>query len=446
MNPGRRTPVAAAVTVIAGAAPVQGRRAILVLGMHRSGTSALARVLGLCGASLPSKTWAADQHNVTGYWEPAEIVTFHEELLQAVGSAHDDIGGLPRAWFASEDAAGYRRRLASLIEDTYGQARLWAVKDPRICRLLPLWLPVLDQMRVEPLAVIPVRNPLEVAASLGARDKLSLAKSLLLWLRHFLEAEVETRGIARSVVGYEGLLHDWQATMGKVARDLGLEWPRPLAVADAEVKGFLDPTHRHHTASLDDLELRRDVSEWVKSAYRLALQSARDGSAAHGELDELRESVAAADLTYLPLVADWQLDQARLAETRRELSRLEAEGHELRARLSGTAELEAALGRTRAELGAKEIVLTEREDLLAQRSLAIDRMRALLAEADIDRTRRQAWAEDLRSELATRQADLLDLRRQVQETTTRLEESEAEGRRLAGAVASGEEQMRLQVG
>ncbi len=174
--------------------------AIIVLGMHRSGTSAVARTLGLCGATLPRESLPPNEHNETGYWEPEAVVRLHDEFLSDNASWFDDVGALPPNWHNSQLASAYAERLGEALEDAYGEAALWVVKDPRLCRLLPLWRGVLDQLKVAPLVVLPVRNPLEVAASLSRRDNFTRSKSLLLWLRHFLEAEVASRDIPRSFV------------------------------------------------------------------------------------------------------------------------------------------------------------------------------------------------------------------------------------------------------
>ena len=70
--------------------PVAPRRALLVMGMHRSGTSALARVLSLRGAELPAHLMPPNHGNASGYWEPAPIVAINDEMLEYFGSAWDD--------------------------------------------------------------------------------------------------------------------------------------------------------------------------------------------------------------------------------------------------------------------------------------------------------------------------------------------------------------------
>ena len=99
--------------------------------MHRSGTSALTRTLGLRGAALPEAASSRrGPDNATGVWEPREIVAIHDELLAAAGSSWDDVGEFPPAWFASDSARLFKQRLVAALRCDFGQAPLFVVKDP----------------------------------------------------------------------------------------------------------------------------------------------------------------------------------------------------------------------------------------------------------------------------------------------------------------------------
>src|SRR3546814_6124771 len=74
------------------------------------------------------------------------------------------------------------------IAEQFDGVPLWGVKDPRLCRLLPLWLPLLEERGIRPAVVHMVRQPLEIARSLERRDDLPRGQALLLWLRHQIEA------------------------------------------------------------------------------------------------------------------------------------------------------------------------------------------------------------------------------------------------------------------
>ena len=78
--------------------------AILVAGMHRSGTSALTGALNVLGISLGQHLLAPGEDNPKGYWEHQSAVEIHERLLTALERRWDDVRPLPAGWLTSEAA------------------------------------------------------------------------------------------------------------------------------------------------------------------------------------------------------------------------------------------------------------------------------------------------------------------------------------------------------
>ena len=282
----------------------------MVAGSHRSGTSALARVLSLVGCDLPKHVMpplAGD--NELGYWEPETVVHAHDAFLRDIGSSWDDVAALPDGAFVSAAARELRQQLALLLHEEYGTSPLFVVKDPRISRLLPLWFAVLAELQVAPAIALAVRNPLEVAASLKARDGFTTTKSLLLWLRHTLESEQHSRGRPRSIVMYDELLRNWQGVVARVGEDLAVRWPGRSHRATVEIENFLSEQQRHHVFDWRDLEGRADVVSWVKEAY-FALR----GSDPVQVLDQVRDELARADVAFGPIIEEARL-AARMSES-----------------------------------------------------------------------------------------------------------------------------------
>lgn len=230
--------------------PDHGRTMVLVIGMGRSGTSALTRVLGLCGAGMPRNPLpAVSNNNDKGFWEPAPIVRAHDRILEALGTTWD--GPMPPAVPVREDWAG---ELAGLVRAQFGAAPVMAVKDPRISRLMPLWERTADLLGVRLACVIALRHPEEVAASLARREGYPREKSVRLWNEYTLCAERATRGLPRVVVSYDALMADWRGQVERINRALGLRLD--AAAGGAGVSKFLDAGLRHHRAEgvggLDD--------------------------------------------------------------------------------------------------------------------------------------------------------------------------------------------------
>lgn len=309
-------PVRLGIEQLASPSPaLRNRRAILVVGVHRSGTSALARVLSFLGCDLPKHVMPPlEGSNELGFWEPEMMVQAHETFFAKIGSSWDDVVAMPDAAFTSEAGIELRQQLMLLVQEEYGASPLFVVKDPRISRLLPLWFSVLTELGVSPASIISVRNPLEVAASLRTRDGFTATKSFLLWLRHTLEAELYSRNRPRSIVMYDELLRDWHGALARVGEDLGIKWPSRPHRAAVQIDKFLSDQHRHHSFDWTDLESRADVVSWVKEAY-FALRASDPVPV----LDEIRVELARADDAYGPIV-----EEARLALEMSEQERDEA--------------------------------------------------------------------------------------------------------------------------
>lgn len=264
------------------------RQAIVVLGMHRSGTSALARILSLCGAALPKRLMAPEPaQNAAGFWESRVIAQLNDDFFAAVGRQWHDCRALPRAAFASAQAAEFGRRARRTLAIEFGQAPLCVIKDPRLCLLAPLWAPVLKQGGLAAKIVIPVRNPLEVADSLAKREVFSQRKSLLLWLRYVLCAERASRGARRCFVTYEQILERPIASLRRVDEVLDIGWPRAPNAAAPEIEAFLAPSLRHHVRSPSDVLDNPRQSSWTREAYRWLRQAARGEEAPVDALDQI---------------------------------------------------------------------------------------------------------------------------------------------------------------
>ena len=104
------------------------------------------------------------------------------------------------------EADALRARARASLAEEFGDVGLAVMKDPRMCRIMPFWRPVFEEANLSVCAVLPIRSPLEVAWSLNCRDGLRLAYGCLLWLRHVLDAEAETRGMARAVMDWPQFL------------------------------------------------------------------------------------------------------------------------------------------------------------------------------------------------------------------------------------------------
>jgi hypothetical protein len=176
--------------------------------MHRSGTSIVTRLLSLLGGSLPSWSFAADCYNIDGYFEPRDIVAIHERLLLAINRPWTDVRPLPPDTFCEVSRRRTISALVAAVDRQFDGQPLPLIKDPRLCRLLPLWQLVLSHTGHTPLVIIPFRRPAAVAHSLRQRSGLDEATGFALWLRYVLEAEHYSRGLRRIFVSYADVTAD----------------------------------------------------------------------------------------------------------------------------------------------------------------------------------------------------------------------------------------------
>ena len=242
--------------------------AILIAGMHRSGTSALSRTLNLAGCEITNYLMDADSRsNERGHWESQRIFELNSAILESAGSRWDDWETPSPGWYQSPLYNDFFQNAQTTIKDEFPSSLLFVLKDPRFCLLMGFWLKVIESIGATPMVIMPVRNPLNVAASLRRRDDIDPSIGKLLWLRHVLDAEANSRHHRRVTVGFDQLLGDWRSVLLRIGEQLGLTWPRLSSIADLEIDEFLSPDLRHHADSRADVEPTTQSIRWVSEVY-----------------------------------------------------------------------------------------------------------------------------------------------------------------------------------
>jgi hypothetical protein len=229
-----------------GAPPASAAEAVLVLGMHRGGTSAVAGLLQHSGFDLGHALMEpAAGINDKGFFESLDALQIHERFLASLGRSRFDPREMPHGW---REHPAYRvavDEVADLVRREFAASPRWAIKDPRLCRIAPVWIDALASLGIAPRAILVVRHPAEVARSMFAqRWVASSARAHLCWLEHMLEAEQATRAIRRSLVTYDALLADWRGERGRIGTELGIEWPTLNADAATAIDAFIDARER----------------------------------------------------------------------------------------------------------------------------------------------------------------------------------------------------------
>jgi hypothetical protein len=254
---------------------------ILVLGMHRSGTSALTGALGLCGGALPGDLMSASKDNMKGFFESARIVEFHDKLLDAFGSRWDDPLPVRPAFFDTPEAINASLELTNILSQEFSVHAPLVIKDPRMCKLLPVWVEALDLLDWRSVAVLPLRHPLEVAASLQRRNALDEHHSLAMWMHHTLLVERATRAMPRAFVLYDELLRDGAGTIEQISEALGIRGWGASGDAGDQVSQFLSTDLRHHTFAQNETAKKDLASPYCKvwKAFRMLVANPRNEAA-----------------------------------------------------------------------------------------------------------------------------------------------------------------------
>lgn len=255
-----------------GLEKILDKTAIIVLGMHRSGTSALARTLSFLGPRLPDDLVGPNEGNPEGHWEPKAIVALNDRMLAEAGSDVYGILDVPPAWFSSPRAQDFVEQAAKIIDDSFQGSRMIVMKDPRTAVMLPIWTAAFAQCGYRMVHVLPLRHPDSVADSLARRhlktidyDAWPAPRGQLVWLRYTLAAVRGSRDQTRAFVTYTDLLDDWRAAVERIASDLGITWPNSPEKMSRGVTEFL---HSNELASEPAREPARDETALATLSLR----------------------------------------------------------------------------------------------------------------------------------------------------------------------------------
>jgi hypothetical protein len=290
----------------------------IVLGMHRSGTSLCSHVLSLLGIDMADEVTPSDS-NAKGHWERWEIVELHDQVFRHFGQ--DYYGPrhalpLPPGWWAEPAIRSIRDKITAWIRTRMGNSRRFGLKDPRICRLLPMWREILLDLAVEPRFVVCFREPTAVARSLEARDKLNAAEGMLRWLAYTADLVNGLGETPVTLLPYDRWFSDFDANLAVLSRLVrypGQVDPRVTAA----IRAAVDPTLRHQG---EHEPAQGPAAEF----YRLLAGSVETGRFSH----DLRLSAASFD-GFAHLSQPWREEVLRLRGVDADLQAVTAEAARL---------------------------------------------------------------------------------------------------------------------
>jgi hypothetical protein len=331
---------------------------VVILGMHRSGTSAVAGYLAKAGffAGQEGDLLEAAEDNPKGFFERADVNALNDNFLAELDGAWDRPPGREGILRRADE---WRPQVQQMLTTLATQAagRPLVLKDPRISLLLPAWLPVLDQGRFA--IVIVDRSPMDVALSMRKRDGRPLYVALAIWQLYCTELLEGLAGRRVLLVRYEDFVADPARSGPLLLQQLTEVLPPEIALPVAasgeapagggEAVAFVSPEMRHHRTEAEDASNEQVLTGAQLSLYQW-FREQREGWLELNASQKLRSEPANALVTtaeYFAAVADRSGMEAAYDDERHKalhfeqatelkdhhIERLEAEFRKLRQRV-----------------------------------------------------------------------------------------------------------------
>lgn len=191
---------------------------VVVLGMHRSGTSVVTRVINLLGLPIcRDDDLQTGPDNPTGHWESASLINFNDRILKMFGGTVEAPSLMSFGWEESEQAKALHDEASKVFKSAF-PTDVWVWKDPRTCLTLPFWRDVWTSM---PVAVLVYREPLEIFISMHKRNGISKAHCIALWERYLRSALLGSVGMPLVIIDYDDLLRNPATAVSRLSEEIG---------------------------------------------------------------------------------------------------------------------------------------------------------------------------------------------------------------------------------
>jgi hypothetical protein len=246
--------------------------AVVVLGVGRSGTSAITRGLGALGVELGNRLRGATRlKNPTGFYEDTDLLRINKRLKRILDVRGDSVRLLEPDWWQQPEVRKLQEDAVATIHRRFGDCPLWGYKYARTLRFMPFWAEAFEAATVDARYLMAIRNPLSVARSRARLDpwRGTQEQSDLEWLVNVVPYFRQVRERPFVVVDFDLFMADPAAQLQRVAHALDL----PIgAETEAAVRTFgnefLDPSLRHSRHGSDDLDSDPRVNALTRTAYR----------------------------------------------------------------------------------------------------------------------------------------------------------------------------------
>ncbi len=383
---------------------------LIVLGMHRSGTSVVARLLNMMGAYFaPEKEIVPPTTaNPKGYWERWDILWLQEDLLKkGLGITWDNINQFKTSDITPEIQEEFEPKAREIVLGLDAH-RPWMIKDPRFCLLLPFWRPLLEI----PVCLYVHRSPIQVAQSLKRREDFSMMLGVALWEKYTLQGLANTADMPRILVSHEELMSNPIAAVKKLHQDLmdcevqGLRLP-----SDKEIRAFIEPKYFHEhgdtglqnayinhqqailfeafeNGSVFQLEPLPTLSEGaaeILQAYQKRLEAEKETSKLQETIETREQEIVERDIEIAKQHEEIEQRDKQIAHRDGELNRREQEIASLKQALETQKTLNA---KAQSQIASyrNQVLVAENQAIRLQQDIAERQNQQLALETDLTET------------------------------------------------------------
>jgi hypothetical protein len=244
---------------------------IIILGMHRSGTSLVTRMVNMMGPHVGAEgslVPADNKDNPTGYWEHKDLMRLNIELLRLhnVDWAGYNVGSWPIPFHHRDVPPPLHQQMKALILGM-DNSRPWVMKDPRMCLTLPYWKPLLEV----PVYVIVYRDPLEIAQSLHKRKDLpiSIERAIALWELYAVSLLNAAADAPRVFISHSDFLYDPVSTAAQLYHGLAAQGIQGLRQPTSDdITAFIDPKlHRSKPGARNLSGYQEQLADMMRGDY-----------------------------------------------------------------------------------------------------------------------------------------------------------------------------------
>jgi hypothetical protein len=256
---------------------------VVILGMHRSGTSLLANFMQAIGVDLGDDLVPADQWNVAGHFESRKIAITHEKIMKELNCDwHNPPLRFDADWWRKPGVQALKKELVDFVRSECERTeKIWGFKDPRTAILFPVWEEIFEELQLEPVCILAVRHPSSVAGSLSTRNRFASSHSEALWLKTNLEVLSHARDHLRAIVNYDNWFSSGLDQARTLINSLRIFPSIDEAQLTEAVNQVIQKNLRHHSAGDEAI-----CSPIVAKFYNLLCEATTDAEIP-GEISEI---------------------------------------------------------------------------------------------------------------------------------------------------------------